>query len=1038
MTEPRHAGLIVEVLGPLRVVGPNGGVVASDLSVTQRRIVGRLAIDAPHVVSIDRLIEFVWSGNPPTTARPALHNQISRLRTRLGPEVIETEEDGYRLAVATDFALVAEEVATAEQHLAEERADEAFALADGALRRWRGEALTEVLAEVDGQFVNDHRHRVSEIRIAAENVRLAAGVRLGRFAWALPEAERLVAATPYDERRWSLLMEALDRAGRRGDALGAYERARRILADDLGLDPGPVLRAAEGAVLGVDEDARRHPASEPVGRDALTAATLEVARSGGVALLVGEPGAGKSTVLAHVRRRLRRDALRVGWTQCTDPGRAAASLAELLEALGHRRGVTSEPIVGFVEAVGGIAASAGGVALLVDDIDRAGPTSLEALRAAAALPGVALVATAGHPDVDLTGLDVQPMEVPPLDREHVIELVAGRMEDDGDGGDDLVTWLMQMSGGNPLLIEYLLEESDQLDPDAGRTPDASTRLGPVPALRALVRRRAARLDEIARSALEIAAVCGPEVPRDVLDALAPGDGVDRLLASGLVEAVEHDRVCHVRFRHGAVQRAIYDDLPPGTRTEVHHRTAELLEAAGAPAAVIATHAVAAAELAPPTAIDRAMAAGREATAHGAHADAAEWYREATRVAADTGQAGSPAEVAALVCYGDALRLAGDPTHEQALFDAAEAAVALGEAELVADAAFAVLQLGATTESGARHEEAVRIVEIALREVTAPEQLARVSAAASLMYSMTGDPDLCRSLFDQAERTPVQAATRRQVLPFTYLALGHPADLERRERLTEELLTLAREADDPVALFEGLQLATSVAMQRADGVRLRAAVEEMGTLVRRVGDVGRRWALLFLQAAVAHLDGDLELAESRSAEALELMAPVSPSRALATYSAQLLAIRVAQGRVAELREPLSELVAEQPGVPAWHAAYALSLVDEDPANAADHAVAALDDVPHDFTWLAAHLVGGRAAAAVGDRTTIERYRERLLPWEGLACWQGNCSYGPVDSVLALLAAAVGEDAAAGRHRSIARQVVARLEAPVFAAELETTG
>ena len=458
---------------------------------------------------------------------------------------------------------------------------------------------------------------------------------------------------------------------------------------------------------------------------------------------------------------------------------------------------------------------------------------------------------------------------------------------------------------------------------------------------------------------------------------------------------------------------------------------------GAAAPTIAVHAAAAVELDPLDAADRCIAAARAATALGAHADAAGWY-DLAAAATDQGPRMDRLRVAALIGRGDALRLAGSPDHEAALFRAADAAVALGVPELIGDAAFAVLQLGATTESGSLHGRGIELADLALGVVTDGEQRAMIAGAASLAHSMTGASPMCRRLFLEAEASATQAATRRHVLPFAYLGIGHPSDLPLRERLADELLELGTEADDPVTLFEAHQMSFSIGVQRADGPRVRGAVRELEHLVLRVGDVGRRWALLYQQAAVAHLDGDIERSEVLSMEALELFSPVSPSRAFAAYGGQLLPLRIAQGRLVELVETLRGLVQDQPEVPAWRAALALAIAQDDPDGALEHSTAALEGVDEDFTWLAAHLIGGRAAAIIGDLDTCSRYAERLLPHSGLVCWQGTCAYGPVDAVLAMLFEQIGDDArAAALSRSADAQALS-LQAPVFHTSFDPGG
>ena len=1012
--------MCVAVLGPCALIDTSLGDPLVELSAVQRRLVARLALDATAPVSVEVLADAVWGADRPRTFRPALQNQIARLRARLGVDAIRTMPLGYSLVAPTDAAVVIEEVAAAERVLAGDP-ERAFRLADGALARWRGTPFEELDALSEAAPV---RVRLEEVRAAAEIVRVTAAVRLERTAWAVPEAERLVAAAPLDERRWAVLIQALDLAGRRGDALGAFERARRILQEQLGLEPGPRLQAAEAVVLGVHPIERHGVATRLIGRETELARLCDAARGGVRLHLHGESGVGKSAVLEALRRRLHGEGLKVAATRCVaTPASPVSALADLLEALGEVADPVTGPIEGFVAAVTRASAS-GPVVLIVDDLHLAGPSSYAALRAAADLDRVALVGTVG----DVTALDddgALALTLPPLDGAEVRELAAELLVQRPP--ETTVAWLLEMSGGNPLFVESLLEDRALAPADAD-APGAPR----WPMLADLVRDRLDCLGTVPKAALEVAAVCGAEFPTALLDHLDAGPGVGAAIEAGLLRARDDGTTA---FRHGAVQRIVYAGVAPGRRMELHHAAGLAASAAGAPSALVAHHLLAAVELDPGLAADTACVAAVDATAAGAHRDAARWYVRAEAAGAALGAAGTDRLIRARIGRGDSLRLAGDPEHERVLFDAAELAMTAGDAELIGEAAFSLLQLGATTETGTLHERAVALADHALATVTDRDQRAAIAAASSLAHSMSGHADRCRTLFLQAEADAVSCAARRKVLPFAYLGLGHPKDLDHRERVTAELLKRARDNDDPVAAFEGTHLAFSVALQRADGAGVRSALATMRDLVDRVGDVGRRWMLAYSAAAVAHLDDDLERSEQLSSDALELFAPVSPSRAMATYGAQLLVLRLAQDRLHELHDVFAHLVAEQPGLPAWHAAFALTAVEQDPAAARHHAALALQEVAEDFTWLAAHVIGGRAAAQVSDRPTVERYRERLRPWSGLVCWQGSCAYGPVDTALAALAGAAGDDADARGHRRIARRLARSLGAPVFEREAD---
>lgn len=1006
---------------------PAPGATARPLSLIQRTVLARLALGRPEGASIDELAAAVWRDERPPTATAALQNQISRIRRRLGPDSIGTVAGRYELSLTTDFELVVAMLADASRAADDGDSPAARDMAHRALQAWRGTPFDEL---GDLPAAVHERRRLEEIRRGLENIRLAAAIAEGADPWAVPEAERLVAQTPTDEHRWAMLIEALDTSGRRGDALGAFDRARRTLAERLGLSPGSRLLAAEAKVLQTplvpDRDAPPHM----VGRSQVIDSALSAAMEQGAVVVSGEPGLGKTRVLDELCRRLRSEGRSVARCAVSwHPASAIAMLADLAAELGLVLDSAMPPGAAFCAAVGGRACAEKPVALCVDDLDRAGPTSVAALVDAAGLDHVVVVATATEPELLPAVLASAAMVLPPLDHSQVADMVASQTEVELPDR-TLVGWLVEMSGGNPMIVEYLLEHPVGL---THSTSDGADHPVPSPELRELIRARTQRLGSTARTALEIAAVCGPESRIDLLRELAPRPGIEGAIAASLLdERVDDSGRSWVLFRHGAVQRTIYDDLSPGRRTEVHHHAAQVLETLGAPPASIAAHAIAATVLDPSSAARHGIAAAEDAGSLGAHDDAARWYAGAGEAARAAGE--QWLATLATVRRANELRLCGSAEQEAALFDAADAAFVLGDPFLVGEAAFAVLQLGATTESGSLHAQAIDLADRALELVTEPDQRARIAAAASLTHSMTGASDRCRQLFLEAETLATSDEARRQVLPFAYLGLGHPRDLSLRERLTDELIERGHAADDPVATFEGNQLAFSVGLIRQDGARVRSALAEQARLVAQVGDIGRRWQLQYQRAALAHLEADLDLAERHAEQAMALFGDVSPSRAFAVYGAQLLPIRIAQGRLDELRDTLESLVADQPGVPAWHAALALGLAPSDPTRAHQQAVLALDDVAEDFTWLAAQVIGGRAAAAIGEVDLCDTYRARLAPWSGLGCWQGTCSYGPVDGVLARLAAASGRTDDALVLAAAALDQVGQLGAPVFAEDV----
>ena len=226
-----------------------------------------LALDAGRVVPAGRLVEEVWLGRPPLGAAKTLRSYVSRLRSALAPEVaVVARGGGYALGadpgqldVARFERLVAEGQAAlggGEAAAAGNRFREALAL-------WRGPAFADV---ADVEPLAREGARLEELRLVAVEGRLEADLAAGLHAEVAGELEGLVGEHPLRERLWRLLMLALYRGGRQADALAAYQRARAVLAGELGLEPGQELRELERAVLRQEVPRGTEPgAAQPAG-----------------------------------------------------------------------------------------------------------------------------------------------------------------------------------------------------------------------------------------------------------------------------------------------------------------------------------------------------------------------------------------------------------------------------------------------------------------------------------------------------------------------------------------------------------------------------------------------------------------------------------------------------------------------------------------------------------------------------------------------------------------------------------------------------
>ncbi|WP_242660531.1 BTAD domain-containing putative transcriptional regulator [Mycobacterium kubicae] len=234
------------VLGPLQV--RLGGAPVTIPGAKARAILTMLGLHDGSVVPADTLIKLLWDDEPPRTAEKALQTHISALRRTLG--------DGFILTQGAGWTLAAAEVDASRYRLAARLGRDAVAAGDTsaavvrleeALTLWRG---TPELP--DGQRGRSEKTRWIEGHAALVEDRADALLATGRAAELIGDLEAAVAEAPLRERRWGQLMLALYRAGRQGDALGAYQRARSLLADELGVDPGPKLRQLEAAIVAQD------------------------------------------------------------------------------------------------------------------------------------------------------------------------------------------------------------------------------------------------------------------------------------------------------------------------------------------------------------------------------------------------------------------------------------------------------------------------------------------------------------------------------------------------------------------------------------------------------------------------------------------------------------------------------------------------------------------------------------------------------------------------------------------------------------------
>jgi len=237
-----------KVLGPLEAV--DGGRPVQLGPPRQRAVLAVLLLHANEIIPTDRLAEELWPGNVPKAAAKAIQVYVSALRKAFGKAsgVLETRGSGYLLRVETGQLDLHEFEQLLQRARNEEPANRAATLR-AALSLWRGAPLSDFVYE---PFVQAEAARLEALRLLALEERIEAELALGRGRELVPELETLVAERPLQERPRAQLMVALYRAGRQGDALDVFREGRRLLDEELGLEPGHTLRELERAILHQD------------------------------------------------------------------------------------------------------------------------------------------------------------------------------------------------------------------------------------------------------------------------------------------------------------------------------------------------------------------------------------------------------------------------------------------------------------------------------------------------------------------------------------------------------------------------------------------------------------------------------------------------------------------------------------------------------------------------------------------------------------------------------------------------------------------
>ena len=304
--------LEIRLLGPFEVLAR--GTIADVGGSKRQALLAMLALRQGRVVDVDALVDGLWGEELPAAPRNALHHHIARLRAALGEEPIAGSTDGYALKGADVDAVRFEELLTETRSALRE--GEVLAAADAvasALALWRGPALQGLTGTA---WFSAEARRLETLRVDALEEDFEVRLALGEHRELAAALRSALMDNPFRERLWGQLMLALYRGGRQADALETFQEARRVLADELGLEPGPELRRLQEAILAHDPAiaavpvARRRRGNLPatstsfVGREDELGEVATLLHEHRLVTLSGPPGVGKSRLAVETARSL--------------------------------------------------------------------------------------------------------------------------------------------------------------------------------------------------------------------------------------------------------------------------------------------------------------------------------------------------------------------------------------------------------------------------------------------------------------------------------------------------------------------------------------------------------------------------------------------------------------------------------------------------------------------------------------------------------------------------------------------------------------
>ncbi|HZU61631.1 MAG TPA: hypothetical protein VE983_11730, partial [Solirubrobacteraceae bacterium] len=569
----------------------------------------------------------------------------------------------------------------------------------------------------------------------------------------------------------------------------------------------------------------------------------------------------------------------------------------------------------------------------------------------------------------------------------------------------------------------------------------------------MVARRLQRLDPRTIEWLRVASVAGRDFDAELIERLVDMDEEDFL--TSLEEALGAGVLLEstgspgrYSFSHALIREALYEGMSAPRRARLHRRVGEALEASGEQSlSALALHFTRAASLQDAEkAISYALEAAQQATQALAHEEAVEHYSRALEVLTRFESVATPRRLELLLFLGEACVRAGERRRAREVFlYAGKLADELGENDSLVRAV-----VGASRryiqQPGVVDRELIELQERALQRTAGERNLDRVRLLARMTGTLyfTDQRPRMAALSQEATEVAQELASPQALgiaLGARRAALWDPARLDERLRLSTEMVTAARQANDLELQLQAHAwlLVDLLELGDRDGVDAQIAAFAAGA--EELRQPLFRWQALVWRALGAMLDGSLQEAEAAATEALAAGAPAEDVTAPQYYTVQLLAIRREQGRSAELEEIIREVGSQVPARRGWRVELALILGETGRVAEAQAALESLagqlDQVTPDGEWMPTVATLAQLCSLLGDREQASTLYELMLPHQGahIVRGMGGVCLGPVDRLLGRLAALTGQHRAARQHFDSALRSAAALRAPVLLAHTQ---